>query len=192
MPRFVQGEVAETYEKTPGKWLVRIPRKYKLGKEGAERNGIDTIDNRTGQPRKSQKGDEMWDAAAEIIDDTAGAPKGAIVLGLHMMWGGKGYAATRALLKSLGYPVDQWNRETDPAKVPEITPEHFYDRPFVLDCGVNEQGFLEPNGFNPYFPATAARGPKTGAAAQSKKPPKGEAAHAPGSAGASAGGPLPF
>jgi hypothetical protein len=101
----------------------------------------------------------MWSAAAEVIDDGADAPRGAKILGINLLWGGKGRAATYALLKALGHPVEAWTRETDAAKIPDITPDFFYDRPFVLDCAINDKGYLEPNGYAPYFPKNARRGP---------------------------------
>jgi hypothetical protein len=101
----------------------------------------------------------MWNAAAVVTDTHPEAPRGATILGLHLLWEGKGRASTYALLKAMGHPVDAWQRETDPAKLPDITPAFFYKRPFVLDCAVNDKGYLEPNGFMPYYAANAKRGP---------------------------------
>lgn len=161
MPKFdPSGHVATNIDRVPGRWLVKIPREVTLGEK--VRAGIETIDHRNGQPRTSTSGHEMWDAAAVVIDNGPDAPNGAFILGINLIWGGKGRDATYALLSRIGHPVDQWKRETDPAKIPDITPEFFYDKPFVLDTIVNERGYLEPNGFCPYFSATARRGPTGG------------------------------
>ena len=175
MPKFdPSGEVAHNIERTPGRWLVHIPREVTLGKDKGPRPGIETIDRDTGQPRTSKNtGHEMWSAAAVVIDDHPDAPRDAVILGINLLWGGKGRDATYALLRVLGHPVDAWKRETDPAKLPDVTPEFFYDRPFVLETDVDDRGFLQPKGFCPYFAPTARRGP---------------AAPAKGSAGANAGG----
>lgn len=160
MPRFdPTAEVATSFEKTPGRWLVKIPRQVQVKKDGPLQPGINTIDNRTGTPRRSTTGHEMWDAVALVIDDHAEAPHDAKILGIHLTWGGKALSSAYALLKALGHPIEAWKRETDPAKVPEITPELFYDRPFVLDTELDDRGYLAPKGFMPYFPKDARRGP---------------------------------
>lgn len=161
MPKFdPAGSIARSFEATPGRWLVTINRKVELKNTG-ERPGIETIDPKTGAPRASKGGVEMWSVVADVIDDHPDAPNGGRVF-FNLLWGGKGRDATYALLARLGWPVEQWKRETDPAKCPDITPEYFYDRLFVLDCAVTENGYLEPNGFMPYFAATAQRGPAGG------------------------------
>ena len=178
MPKFdPTGDVAQSFDRTPGRWLVEIPETYTLGKDSTAKPGIQHLDEH-GQPRRSKAGAEMWDAAAVVIDTHPEAPKGAVILGLHLLWEGKGRASTYALLAAQGHPVDAWKRETDPAKIPDITPAHFYKRQFVLDCAVNDKGYLEPNGFMPYFPATAKRGPAPAGAGASK--PKASAGGAGG------------
>lgn len=197
-------ESSSNIDRVPGRWLVEIPAEIQVKKDDAPRPGIETIDPKTGQPRVSKAtGIEMWSAAAVVTDTLAGAPTGAKILGINLLWGGKGEAATHNLLRALGHPIDAWKKETDPKKLtaaiaaaagmkvapgkeaePEFLPEHFYGRPFVLDCAINDKGYLEPAGFNPYYPPTARRGPApegTGHAAA-----KGGGAGA-GGAGAHAG-----
>jgi hypothetical protein len=160
MPRFdPTGEVATNYDRNPGRWLVKIPRVAQIGKDKPPRPGIETLDQ-NGQDRRSKSGNLMWSAAAEVIDDHPDAPRGAMVLGINLLWEGKGRDATYGLLARMGHPVDAWKRETDPAKQPDIGPDYFYDRPFVLDCVLNDKGYLAPKDeFCPYYPKTARRGP---------------------------------
>lgn len=197
MPKFdTSGEIAQSSSRTPGRWLCVIPKSFKVG-EKPPRPGVETIDNRTGQPRRAQNtGHEMWSATAQVIDDHPEAPKGAFIFGLNLLWGGKGRDATYALLEKMGHPIRDWKKITDPKQVPDITPDFFYERPFVLDCTLNGDGFLEPNGFCPYGAPSSPRGPHVGGAAQSKNGGKrgGAQATAPaatGGAGAE-GDELPF
>ena len=202
MPKFdPTGDVAQSFDRTPGRWLVEIPETVKVGKDAAPRAGIEHLDEH-GQPKMNKAGHEMWTAAAVVIDAHPEAPRGAVILGLHLNWGGKGRDATYALLKAQGHPVDAWKRETDPAKIPDLTPAHFYNRRFVLDCALNDKGYLEPNGFMPYYPASARTGPAPAGAGSKKKPlPPREGGHGGGNgtsgthAAADAGGgaaKLPF
>lgn len=167
MPKFDPTGNIASGGKTPGRWLVEIPEEYTL-KSGQVRPGVETIDTRTGQPRLTKNGDEMWSATAMVVDDHPDAPHGSYVMGLNILWGGKGRDATYRLLEVMGHPVREWMREKDPAKIPEITPEYFYGRRFILDTSLDEKGYLQPNGFCPYFAATAQRGPAGGSGGAGK------------------------
>lgn len=185
MPKFdPSGEVATSFDKTPGRWIVEITRSVTVGNGTAPRPGIETLDQH-GQPRRSKSGNEMWSAAATVVDDHPEAPRGALILGINLLWGGKGRAATYALLAAMGHPVDAWKRETDPAKLPEITPEFFYGRRFVLDCATSDRGYLEPAGFMPFYPVASKRGPAPAGGAPSR-PPKGTPMQGHGGHGAPA------
>jgi hypothetical protein len=54
MPRFdPTGEVAANYDRTPGRWLVKIPREIQVKKDGPTRPGIETLDQH-GQTRRAK------------------------------------------------------------------------------------------------------------------------------------------
>lgn len=177
MPKFdPSGDIASG-AKTPGRWLVEIPEQYTM-KDGTVRAGVETIDHRTGQPRTSKNGDEMWSATAVVVDTHPDAPLGSYVMGLNLLFGGKGRDATYRLLEVLGHPVREWRRITDPSKIPDITPDMFVGRRFVLDTALDDKGYLQPNGFCPYLPAGSQRGPSSGAATSRKS--SGNGAHGAG------------
>ena len=68
MPKFdPTGDVAQSFDRTPGRWLVEIPETVKVGKDSALRPGIEHLDEH-GQPKKNKAGHEMWTAAAVVID----------------------------------------------------------------------------------------------------------------------------
>lgn len=180
MPKFDPTGNIASGGKTPGRWLVEIPEEYTL-KSGQVRPGVETIDTRTGQPRLTKNGDEMWSATAMVVDDHPDAPHGSYVMGLNLLFGGKGRDATYRLLEVLGHPVREWRRITDPSKIPDITPDMFVGRRFVLDTALDDKGYLQPNGFCPYLPANALRGPASGPAA-ARKPSGGGSTTASGQA----------
>ena len=175
MPKFNPAvETSAPSEKTPGKWLVQIDRTVTLPKAGVK-PGVDV-------KRTKNNLHELWGIAMTVIDDHPAAPRGSVIFD-NLTWDNdKGQSRIYALLKAMGYPVDDWKRITDPTKFPEITPEMLFGKPFVYSSDLDENGYLTANGFNPFLSKEAARGPKT-------TPSKGRGgANGAGAAGSNGGG----
>lgn len=150
---------AQGYAKTPGRWLVEA-RETLVKSDGSVVPGCEI--------KATPEGYERWSLKLLVIDDHADAPHGAWIFDSLTFDGDaakpenkKAEARAHALFKILGYPVEEWKKAT--VVPPDIAPSMIFGKPFVLACktkiGEDGKEYLEPDGFMPFFKATAARGP---------------------------------
>lgn len=180
MPKFnAKVATASSGERTPGRWLAEIKPSFTL-KSGAK-SGVEVGTSKNGAH-------EQWKIGLTIVDEHPEAPTGTTILDRLTWDAGAAESRIYALLRAMGHPIDEWRKETDPAKAREIKPDDLYNRPIVIDCVPNEQGFLGLRGFAPFYAASSARGPAPAT------PPASPAAK-PGAQASSGGerqGGLPF
>lgn len=176
MPVFNKStQEAKDFSAKPGTWLAVIPRTIKLGAKTEE--GIEIGRNKNNH--------EMWKARIQVIADPQHpeAPDGALIYE-NLTWDGPqpGESPEQAqarkagtsegrilkLLRCMGHPVDAWRQSTAPVN---ITPDLMFDRPFVVktkrkfydhkgaDGLTEKREGLETDGFMPFQPPSAPRGP---------------------------------
>lgn len=166
---------AKEFQRLAGDWLVEIKPTVTFH-SGDKRPGIETQDE-YGEDLHTRKGDDMWSAVFTVVDDHADAAPGALCFD-NLVWNEKGQERIYALLEAMGHDLKNWERGR------AIEPEDFYGHPFVCRMAVNEASQFETEGFNPFQPATAKRGPSSRPA----RKPKAKADAQPVSTGAAAGG----
>ena len=134
----------------PGIWLFEIPESYEGG--GETWPGIETekMEGRKTTIIRTKAGDEMWKVRYRCIDDHPDAPKGTTVFD-NFVWGGKNGAG----LKRINTLVESAKLDLDQYGDVDAQPEWFYGAQFKMDVALDDNGYLSPNGFAPFYFADA-------------------------------------